>query len=186
MIAVFLDRDGTIGGHGGGILPEDFTLYDYSAKAIQKLNEAGIKVFLLTNQSWIGSHTFTEDRFLLGYQRLQDELGKSNAFIDEMYYCPHRPEDHCDCRKPSPKLILDAQKTYGLCLERSYVIGDRLSDIVCAQNAGCHSILVETSRGKDTVKVSKQVINEQVKATPIFKNVLEATEWLLRIQSSQM
>lgn len=121
---------------------------------------------------------------MLGYHRIQEELRKNNAFIDELYYCLHTPEDHCDCRKPSPKLILDAQKTYGLHLERSYVIGDRLSDIVCAQNAGCRSILVETGRGKDTVKVLSQVENEQTKVTRICENVLDATKWLLRIQSS--
>jgi D-glycero-D-manno-heptose 1,7-bisphosphate phosphatase len=105
MIGVFVDRDGTIGGEGGGVHPLEFSLYDYSGRAINLLNEQGIKVYLFTNQSWIGMGKFTEETFLEGCEKMKKELEKSNAFLNGIYYCPHKPEDDCKCRKPQTSLL---------------------------------------------------------------------------------
>jgi D-glycero-D-manno-heptose 1,7-bisphosphate phosphatase len=109
MIGVFLDRDGTIGGDGGGVHPLEFSLYEYSSKAIRLLNKKGLKVFLFTNQSWIGMGKFTEQTFLEGCKEVEKELEKNKAFLDGIYYCPHRPEDNCTCRKPQTTLLEKAK-----------------------------------------------------------------------------
>ncbi|GGH87308.1 D-glycero-D-manno-heptose 1,7-bisphosphate phosphatase [Pullulanibacillus pueri] len=174
MAAVFLDRDGTIGGTGGGVHPLDFTLYAYAANAIRKLNEHNIKVFLLTNQSWVGMGKFTEEELLLGFQRMQETLKREQAFLDGIYYCPHSPDDHCVCRKPSPFLLFQAEAEHGLHLDECYVVGDRTSDLQAANAVQAKKILVLTGRGTHTLERLKRVQKDaqpDVVATDVLKTV---------------
>nr|WP_144923970.1 HAD-IIIA family hydrolase [Paenibacillus bovis] len=152
MIGVFLDRDGTIGGDGGGVHPLEFRLYEYSAKSINLLNRNGLKVYLFTNQSWIGMGKFTEQTFLQGCIELEKELEKDNAYLDGIYYCPHKPGDHCNCRKPQTTLLEKAKIDNDLDLNKCYIIGDRLSDMVSAESVGAKKVLVKTGRGLKTLK----------------------------------
>lgn len=96
MKAVFIDRDGTIGGTGGGIHPNEFMLFDCVPNAIHRLNKLGIKVFLYTNQTRIGRGYFTEKELLKGFQNMQQILKGDDAYIDGMYYCPHKMSSSCD------------------------------------------------------------------------------------------
>jgi D-glycero-D-manno-heptose 1,7-bisphosphate phosphatase len=178
MMGVFLDRDGTIGGNGGGIHPFEFALYDFSSKAIRLLNNSGIKVFLFTNQSWIGMGKFTEEIFLEGCNKMRNELEQNGARLDEIYYCPHKPEDNCECRKPKPTLLIKAKEEYKLDLENCYIVGDRLSDMQSAKNVGAKKILVKTGRGKKSIEELNQVSNNLM-IEYIADNLLSAVEWIL-------
>jgi D,D-heptose 1,7-bisphosphate phosphatase len=111
MKAVFLDRDGTIGGTGGGMHPFEFSMCDYAPDAIKGLNELGIKVLLFTNQTRVGRGYFTEEDLLKGFELMKEELKSQSAFIDGIFYCPHHPEDGCVCQKPKSGLLLEAQKS---------------------------------------------------------------------------
>lgn len=176
MIGVFLDRDGTIGGDGGGVHPFEFTLYDFSAEAIKRLNEKGIKVYLFTNQSWIGMGRFSEETFLEGTDKLMEALKEKNAFLDGIYYCPHTPEENCECRKPQPTLLQQAQKEHNLDLTKCYIVGDRWSDMVSAANVGSKKILVKTGRGLQSLQDQS---NKQIALDHVADNVLDATQWIL-------
>jgi D,D-heptose 1,7-bisphosphate phosphatase len=179
MIGVFLDRDGTIGGDGGGVHPLEFTLYDYSGKAIKLLNDKGIKVFLFTNQSWIGMGKFTEQSFMEGCKRMDNALDKFNAFLDGIYFCPHKPEDNCECRKPKPTLLNKAKEENNLDLNKCYIIGDRLSDVLSAENVGAKKILVKTGRGLKSLMELSNNTSEKLTVDYVADNVLTAVEWIL-------
>jgi D,D-heptose 1,7-bisphosphate phosphatase len=149
--AVFLDRDGTIGGTGGGVHPFEFSLYDFSPKGIKLLNDLGIKVLLFTNQTRVGSGYFTEDELIEGFARMEKELINYSAYLDGIYYCPHSPDYGCDCQKPNIGLLLEAQREHNLKLEECYVVGDTGSDMVAAFKAGTKKILVKTGWGKGSL-----------------------------------
>ena len=136
--AVFLDRDGTIARDVPYCSrPEDFELLPGAAEAIRLLNEYGFKVVIVTNQSGIARGYFTERMLARIHDKMQKELAKQGAHVDAIYYCPHHPDDNCDCRKPKPKMVLQAAVDLDIDLNQSYVIGDSEMDIELARRAGC-------------------------------------------------
>ncbi len=128
--AVFIDRDGTMAKDVPYCRrPEDFELFPNTAKAIRMLNQHGFKVIVITNQSGIGRGYFTEDTLGKIHQKMKDELAKQGAYVDDIYYCPHHPDDGCDCRKPGTKLPLQAARKHQLDLKNSFMVGDMEMDI---------------------------------------------------------
>lgn len=178
MTAVFLDRDGTMGGDGHGMDPGKFKMFDFTPAAIKLLNDAGIKVFLFTNQSRVGRGYFTERELLRGFQKMEDELKTHDAFLDGIYYCPHHPDDYCDCLKPGTGMLERASKEHGLDLKESYVVGDNgASDMLAASRAGTRMVLVKTGKGENTLNEEKE---EWINWEPhhITENLLGAAEWI--------
>ncbi len=106
--AVFLDRDGTIGGDGHFIHPDEFVPYPESYEAIKLLNEAGWKIIVITNQHRIAKGDITLAQLDAWFQRLNVELANHNAHLDVLYICPHSSKDNCECQKPSPYLLQKA------------------------------------------------------------------------------
>ncbi len=144
--AVFIDRDGTMAKDVPYCnRPEDFVLFPDTAKAIRLLNEHGFKVIVITNQSGIGRGYFTEATLAQIHDKMKGELAKEGARIDAIFYCPHHPDDNCDCRKPKPKMILQAVKDFDIDLKRSSVIGDLPADIELGKAVGCKTILVDSN-----------------------------------------
>lgn len=126
--AVFVDRDGTLGGTGHFIHPLDFELFPSSLEALNLLKEQGIKIFALTNQHNIAKGLATEIDFAQQFE--------SYGF-DASYICPHEPEEGCNCHKPQPGLLLRAANEHGLDLTCCAVIGDVGStDMLAAANCG--------------------------------------------------
>lgn len=180
MKAVFLDRDGTLGGDGGGVHPDEFTLYKQSAEAIRILNQAGIRVFLFTNQSRVGRGFFTEEELLMGFQRMEGTLSEKGAFLDGVYYCPHAPEEKCVCQKPEIGLLLQAKEDHGLDLANSYIVGDTgASDMVAADRAGMKKVLVRTGWGEGSLTTFRAAWAE-IYPDCIAENILEAAQWIVR------
>ncbi|MER3427533.1 MAG: D,D-heptose 1,7-bisphosphate phosphatase [Pyrinomonas sp.] len=153
--AVFIDRDGTLSEEVGYINhPSRFRLFPFAAKAIRRLNEAGWLAVLVTNQAGVARGYFTEDLLLEVHRMLQDALEKQGAHLDAIYYCPHHPAAgkppyklDCDCRKPKPGLIHRAARELEIDLQRSWMIGDRYSDVELARNAGVRAAFVLTGYG---------------------------------------
>ncbi len=153
---IFIDRDGTINDEVEFLrTPEQLHLIPHSADAISQLNELGLRVFILTNQSGIARGILTEDELCGIHARLLQLLENQNARIDKIYYCPHHPEGSiesyrkvCECRKPKPGLFRRAAEEYNIDLSRSYVIGDKMIDIQAGNNCGARTILVLTGYGK--------------------------------------
>ena len=135
--AVFLDRDETLNPDPGYINePDLFSLYPWVAPALARLKQNGFKLVLVSNQSGIGRGMITWEQL----QRIHEKLAlllkeQAQISIDLIEICPHHPEDECDCRKPKPKLILDAIQKLKLDPARSYMIGDRPSDYEAGVNA---------------------------------------------------
>ncbi|MCU6707322.1 HAD-IIIA family hydrolase [Paenibacillus sp. J5C_2022] len=170
--AAFIDRDGTLGGHGHFIHPRDFELYPSSLEALQLLRNAGIKLFALTNQHNISKGKATELDFIHEFD---------NYGFDAAYICPHEPEDGCNCRKPLPGMLLRAAEEHELDLTQCVVIGDVGStDMLAAAAVGARRILVETGWGKDSLGKYRQKWYEQATPDYVAKNFLDAAKWIVR------
>jgi D-glycero-D-manno-heptose 1,7-bisphosphate phosphatase len=145
--AVFVDRDGTIMrdvDYCGD--PAEVELLDGASAALRRLKENGFKIIIVTNQSGIGRGYFNTEQYRAVEAEVARQLGQN--VIDATYHCPHLPEDSCKCRKPAPEMILQAAREHDLDLARSFLIGDKGSDIECGHNAGVKAILVRTGYGK--------------------------------------
>ena len=144
--AVFLDRDGTLIDDVGYISdPEDVRLVPGAADALRALRDAGFRLVVVSNQSGLGRGLITQERADAVHQRLVQELERAGAQIDAAYYCPHTPEEGCDCRKPLPGLLLDAARELGLDLERSFMVGNSDVDVAAGEAAGARAILLADS-----------------------------------------
>lgn len=179
MVAVFIDRDGTMGGTGGGIHPFEFEMYDYTPESIKLLNKSGIKVFLFTNQSRVGRGYFTEEELLQSFKIMEGILMEKCAYLNGIYYCPHSPSSQCECHKPSPGMLIQAQKEHMLDLHQCYVIGDTENDIIAAEQVGAKKILVMTGRYKRTITERRDYWNH-IKLDYIAKDILDATHWIIQ------
>jgi len=136
--AVFLDRDGTIARDVPYCSrPEDFELLPGAAEGIRLLNEHNFKVVIITNQSGIARGYFTEQMLQKIHAKMLKILAEQNAHIDAIYYCPHHPDNKCECRKPKPKMVLQAATDLAIDISQSYVIGDNEMDTELAKRAGC-------------------------------------------------
>lgn len=175
-----MDRDGTIGGTGGGIHPSEFTVYDFAPKAIRTLNEVGIKVFLFTNQTRVGRGYFTEKELKEGFKKIEEELSLHSASLDGIYYCPHKPNDGCECQKPNIGLLLNAKEDHNLLLEECYVVGDTGgSDMLAGHKAGTKNVLVKTGWGEGSLSAFRHQW-EEVEPDFIAEDLLDAVNWILQ------
>ncbi|GEM_PF-272377 len=175
--AVFLDRDGTINEDPGYLgEPELVKLFPGTGEALSILkNELKFKLIVISNQSGIARGILTKEKVNSVNAKINELLSVYNAEIDAFYYCPFHPdfssEEECLCRKPSPKLIFDAQKDFNINLGSSFFIGDTAADIECGMNAGLKTILVKTGYGVD----SFSILQKQNKfPTFVAENIREA------------
>jgi len=147
--AVFLDRDGTLIEDPGYLSdPEKVRLLPGVADAVRALNEAGIPVVVVTNQSGIGRGYYTEAQFRRVQEELERRLAGSGAHLDAVYFCPHDPErESCHCRKPGTELFLRASADLGLEPQRCLYVGDRARDVEPGLRLGGNGILVAGADG---------------------------------------
>ena len=154
--ALFMDRDGTVSEEVGYVNhPSRFRLFPYTAEAIKLLNDSGWLAIVVTNQAGVARGYFAEEVILKIHEHLRRDLETSAAKVDAIYYCAHHPSVgeppyrlDCDCRKPRTGLIDRATADFEIDVERSWVVGDRYSDIELARNAGLHSAFVLSGYGR--------------------------------------
>jgi len=159
--AVFVDRDGTINVDTGYVSrAQDVLLVEGAARAVARLNAAGIPVFIITNQSGIGRGYFSEADYTAVEQRVNELLAAGGARVEATYHCPHAPDTPCECRKPGVKLFKDAAAEHAIDLAHSWYIGDRLRDIEPAAVFGGRGILVPRleTPGADVVAAGERFI----------------------------
>lgn len=150
--AVFLDRDGTINREVNYLSdPKDFELLPGVAATIARWNVQGWAVVLVTNQSGVGRGYFTLKVVDAVHALMRKQLDQEGARLDGIYVCPHHPDAKCLCRKPATQLFKTAADELRLNLARSYFIGDKLSDLLPADQFGARAILVRTGHGKHHV-----------------------------------
>jgi D-glycero-D-manno-heptose 1,7-bisphosphate phosphatase len=172
--AVFLDRDGTImedSNYVGNV--ERVVLIPNAATALKRLQDAGYKLFIVTNQSGVGRGYFTRDAVEAIHTHLNDHFSRAGVRFDHYYVCPHHPEDNCDCRKPKPRFLFEAAREHGLDLASCFMVGDRASDIQTGVNAGTKTILVLTGAGRETLA------KPEVRPDFVAGNINEAATWIL-------
>lgn len=153
--AVFVDRDGTINVDVDFLSsPGQLKLIPRSADAIRELNELGIPVIVITNQSGIARGLYSEQDLAVVHKAMDALLKEHGAVIQRYYYCPHHPTDgiapyvtDCECRKPKPGMLKQAQREFGFDLKRSFVIGDKKIDMEAGRSVGAVSVQVSTGYG---------------------------------------
>jgi histidinol-phosphate phosphatase family protein len=143
--AAFLDRDGTVIEDRHHLSdPEGVRMLPGAAAAVAALNQAGIPVLLITNQSGIGRGIFSEADFLAVQRKVEENLAREGAHLDGVYVCPHSPDrvPACECRKPGTALYLRAAAEHGIDPAASVYIGDRLRDVLPAATLGGRGFLI--------------------------------------------
>lgn len=150
MKSVFLDRDGIINKDTGYIWKKENFIWIPGAKeAIQLLKHLNYTVIIVTNQPGISMNIYKDEDVINLHNWINIELKNYNAKIDDFFYCPHQYLDNCDCRKPHPKMILDAIKKWHLTKYNSFLIGDKDKDLQAARSAGIRGFLFNEKRNKN-------------------------------------
>ena len=183
--AIFLDRDGTISDEVGYINHlSRLRVFPWSGEAIHKLNLTGWPVVVVTNQSGVERGYFTERLVRQVHKKISSELAAHDARIDAYYYCPHHPSGRvaayrkdCQCRKPSPGMVMEATQEFHIDLPASYVVGDSYRDMQLGFNAGTRTILVMTGYGRGEYEYHRSAWPRR--PDHVAENLLEAAEIIL-------
>jgi D-glycero-D-manno-heptose 1,7-bisphosphate phosphatase len=178
MKLIILDRDGVINLDSDDYIKsvDEFIFLPGSIEAIARLNQAGYRVAIATNQSGIARGFFDLDTLNAMHEKLRSELAIHGGAIDIIAYCPHGPEDGCDCRKPKPGMYRAISKRLDTPLLGIPIIGDSLRDLQAAQQVGASPILVKTGKGERTLEKG-----EGLEGIPVYDNLAAAVSFLLDI-----
>ncbi|MEO5573987.1 MAG: D-glycero-beta-D-manno-heptose 1,7-bisphosphate 7-phosphatase [Gammaproteobacteria bacterium] len=154
MSLIILDRDGVINYDSDAFIksPAEWHPIPGSLEAIARLNQAGSKVVVASNQSGIARGLFDLNMLNQIHKKMQDELAQVGGVIETILFCPHAPEDSCDCRKPRPGLLLKIAQQFNRHLTDVPAVGDSLRDIQAALAVGARPILVRTGKGLQALR----------------------------------
>ncbi len=156
--AVFLDRDGVLTEEKGYVVSiENLSIFSYAAECVKTIHQKGYYAIVITNQSGVARGLFSEKNLWEMNDYLMQQIG-----LDAVYYCPHHPEGtvmkyrkKCHCRKPQTGMLRAAQAKFDIDMQKSYMVGDRASDIMAGKNAGIKTILLESGYG--TARLEKEI-----------------------------
>lgn len=140
-----------------------------------RLSQAGYRLVIATNQSGLGRGLLTLDDLTAMHQRLHDRLAEAGARVDAIFFCPHRPEAHCSCRKPGPGLMLAVRERLGVAFSDLLVVGDSLRDLEAGWAVGAAAVLVLTGKGARTLAEHW----ERLGGTPVYRDLAEAADAIL-------
>jgi D-glycero-D-manno-heptose 1,7-bisphosphate phosphatase len=176
--AVFIDRDGVICENRDDYVKswDEFRFIPGAAEALAALTAAGLRVFIVTNQSAIGRGVVTRQMVDDMHARMIDVIRAAGATVEDVLVCPHTPEDACSCRKPAEGLLLQAAKVHGVDLGESWMIGDAESDIVAGRRAGTETVLVLTGRGAAQARAARWL---EGKPDLVAHDLVDAAIWIL-------
>jgi len=171
--ALFLDRDGTI------IVdtdypkdPEKVEFVPGTPDALRQIQKK-FELIVISNQSGVGRGLITYGEFQQVHKRFVKLLKDEKIDVAGIYYCVHAPDDECDCRKPSPKMILDAADEHNIDLSASIMIGDKMSDVIAGNSAGCRTVLITPTK-----RVELEDINKK-NADFVASDLNHALKWIL-------
>jgi len=169
MKLVILDRDGVINKDSKTFIksPDEWQPIPGSLEAIVKLNHAGYQVVVITNQSGLGRGLFDIETLNAIHDKMHKQLNVLGGRVDAILFCPHLPDDHCDCRKPLPGLFNQLKKRLNIQLESVPAIGDSLRDLQAAIAAGALPVLVKTGNGLRTLEQS-EILDSDI---PVFNTL---------------
>jgi len=171
---IVLDRDGVINEDSLFYIksPAEWHVIAGSLEAIAKLQHSGYNVAIATNQSGIARHYFTAEILDSIHKKMIAQIKAVGGHLDmdDIFVCPHGPEDNCECRKPKPGLLLQAARKFDVAPGEILVIGDAMRDILAAKACGATAILVKTGKGMETLKAEIDV--------PVYADLAEAVDSL--------
>jgi len=183
--AVFMDRDGTINEDVG--YPSSFSqikIYPSSFAAVRKINQAGLLAVIVTNQSGIGRGLLSEEDLYHIHQKMSSSFRRHRAHFDGIYYCPHyllssipHYRINCSCQKPKSGMALRAARDLKIDIRSSYLVGDKVEDILFGLNIRATPILVLTGFGQDSLIKLKKM---KIEPAYVAETLLEATLWILK------
>jgi len=191
--AVFLDRDGTITPEVGYVIhPDKLELLPGAADAIKKLIAAGFKIIVITNQSAVARGMMDINTLETINSKLKDLLATNGTKLDGLYFCPHHPTEGngeytrlCDCRKPATGMFIKAADEHSIDLSKSYIIGDKLSDVSMAPVLKAKGILVKTGYGESEPELLSSSYDSAsgsdllCKPDYIARDISDAADWII-------
>ena len=176
-----LDRDGTlIVAHHYLSDPKLVELIPNAAAALRRLRNLGLGVIVATNQSPVGRNIFTSAILEKIHRRMNQLLAMEGAEVDGIYFCPHTPNDNCQCRKPKPGMIERAARDFGFLPEECFVVGDNVCDIELGKNVKATTILVRTGHGarieQEGVVTPDFVVDDLGDAVDVISELIGSTD----------
>lgn len=179
MPFVILDRDGVINYDSEEYIksPEEWLPIPGSLDAIAQLNRAGFRVLIATNQSGVARGLYDIETLDQIHEKLLRELAAVGGYVEEIFFCPHHPDEHCHCRKPKPGLLFNIQEKYAVPLTETFFIGDSYVDVAAAQVAGCHPLLVMTGKGRYSLERYPELLH-----IPQFEDLAHAAQFVMSRQ----
>ena len=179
MKIIFLDRDGVINKYPGDRLYvtslRKFRFLPRAKQAIALLSGKGYRIFVASNQAGVGKGTYSQKTLDQITAKMLKDIELAGGKITKVYYCTHRKESGCSCRKPKPGMLKMAAKEFKFSLKGVYFVGDTMRDVFTAQAANCKSILVLS--GKEKLANQK---NWEAKPDFVFKDLLEVAKFLIK------
>lgn len=181
MKAIFLDRDGVICENRSDHVKSwaEFQFLPGAKESLAALSRTGLPIVVVTNQAIINRGISTAEEVEKIHRRMVAEVTASGGRIDRVVYCPHRPDEACDCRKPKSGMMLQAAREMDLDLAQSYLVGDAATDIIAGHQVGCRPILVLTGRGLQQLTPTLQAVGQRVTIT---HNLMTATLFILKTE----
>lgn len=175
--AVFLDRDGVINENRADYVKswDELKLLPGALDALRALAASPFAVVVVSNQAAVNRGLLSRQILEDMHQRLQTLVTAAGGQLDAIYYCPHRPDETCACRKPQPGMLLEAADSLHLALERSYLVGDAITDLEAAVAVGVQPLLVLTGRGSEHAVLLDQ---QSHVACPVVDDLRAAVAWI--------
>jgi len=174
---IILDRDGVIN-HDSDLYiksPDEWQPIEGSLEAIARLHQSGIKVVVATNQSGVARGLYDEATLALIHDKMNQLIAKAGGELAGIFYCPHGPDDGCDCRKPLPGLVHQITKTLAIAPKNVPFIGDSVRDLIAAEAAGCQPILVKSGKGERSLTSGK--VESHI---PVFDDLASFVDYWLQ------
>lgn len=177
MPFIILDRDGVINYDSDYYIksPEECVPIPGSLEAIARLNKAGYQIFVATNQSGIARGYYDLPMLERIHSKLTDELAKVGGEFQEIFFCPHHPDENCGCRKPQPGLFYQIADKYPVNLQDTYFIGDTKTDVEVAEQVGCKPILILSEKGNKALQAYPEL-----KQIQQFPDLAAAVDFILQ------
>lgn len=176
---IFLDRDGVIN-HDSPDYIKSWAQFEFlpgSLEALRLLTQSGYRLILITNQSIVNRGMVPAEVLSDIHDHLRQSVAEAGGRIEDIFFCPHRPDENCACRKPKPGLIQQAIQRYGIDPAAGMMIGDNAKDILCGRNAGCGAtMLVQTGNG---LRAQQDLADQQIEPDYVVSDLLHGARLIL-------